>query len=207
MVSLPEQVAILGSTPNEVYEFMNPFTYKEISSKEEFHGFVKELFRKEIIVSINRDENRSDSLGFQIARNETKSPLDSPFAYLGNNSEKVWTNLMLGLRKTSAMYGFQLPADSSWIQAKYVYYGSFHGKRTLSVRSIGGFVLNRDGVLNAEEKAWDVPGFIECLKNGLVDVEDFDIQLVRYLFQNVFLNRSRQLLIFVQLLFNLEKDL
>ena len=67
------------STPNEVYEFMNPFTYKEISSKEEFHGFVKELFRKEIIVSINRDENRSDSLGFQIARNETKSPLDKPF--------------------------------------------------------------------------------------------------------------------------------
>ena len=53
---------------------MNPFTYQEISSKEEFHGFVNELFRKEIIVSINRDENRSDTLGFQIARNETKSP-------------------------------------------------------------------------------------------------------------------------------------
>ena len=168
------------STPNEIYEFMNPFTYQEISSKEEFHGFVNELFRKEIIVSINRDENRSDTLGFQIARNETKSPLDSPFAYLGNNSEKVWTNLMLGLRKTSVMYGFQLPADS--LIQEIMFTAGFHGKRTLSVRSIGGFVLNRDGVLNAEEKAWDVPGFIECLKNGLVDVEDFDIQLVRYLF-------------------------
>ena len=68
----------------------------------------------------------------------------------------------------------------------------FHGKRTLSVRSIGGFVLNRDGVLNAEESmgcSW----FIECLKNGLVDVEDFDIQLVRYLFD--MFQSKRQLLI------------
>ena len=171
--------SLYRSTPNEVYKFMNPFTYHEISTEEQFHNFVHELNSKEILFPIH-EKNKVDELGFKIARSESKSPFDAPFAYLGNNSEKVWTNLMLGLRKSSIMYGFQHPAESLIQEVMFIV--GFHGKRTLSVKSKSPFVLNGDGVCYEESQKWDMLGFIQGLKEGSVNLEDFDIQLVRYLF-------------------------
>lgn len=175
--------SIFRSTPNEVYEFMHPFTYDETATKEQFHRFVHELNTKEILFPIDPSEKNTAELGFKITRNESKSPFDAPYIYFGNTSEKVWTNLMLGLRKSSIMFGFQHPADSFIEEVMFT--AGFHGKRSLSVKSKGGLVLNKDGVWHEEGQSWDIQGFMEGLRDGASNIEDYDLQLVRYLF-NIF---------------------
>lgn len=170
----------LRSTPNEVYDFMNIFTVNDIRTKEQFEQFITELYSKEIIVQISREKNKNDELGFAITRNESKSPIDTQYAYLGSNSEKVWTNLMLGMRKYSVMYGFQHPSETFMQEVLFI--AGFHGKRTLIAKSIDRFILNREGLLYEHGKKWDIPGFFDCLKKGLVNIEDFEIHFVRFLF-------------------------
>lgn len=194
--------SLLRSTPNKVYDFMNPFTFEEISSKEGFHRFVQELFDKEIFLSVNREKRESESLGYKFSRNKSKSKFDTPFMYTGNHSENVWTNLMIGLSTSSIQYKWQHPAQS--FTEEIMVMSGFHGKRGVNFlsRASDRFILNGSGTWHGEIEEWDVPGFLVGLKNGNINIEEFGIELVRFLFELFKSSKSNAYVCAVNIRFN-----